>query len=669
MIFAIFTLLSALSISIIAAYFSIIGLATIFPGSIEAVIAMGAALEIGKIVAAIWLHKNWKSAPTTLKIYLFSAIVVLMGITSMGIFGFLSKSHIEHEQNSIKSQALVEQVETKIERENEYIQRQKDLISQNKEKNQNLSDKSSENIELEQKKISQLTEQLEKDIDLDNKMLQPIQARINQLNEELNAVKNKSGGLFSNKKKEVQQKISDQASEREELSSKKKEIENRISKYRNETSNLVSEIRKRIQDYQTIGFEKPENVELKIEELNKNISDALNRIDDLERQKFDLDDGSRQLEAEVGPVKYVAELIADFTGMEFDMGKAVRIVIIILIFVFDPLAVLLVLAAHISLSKKFPKAMQDEAIAFEKIAELEAQQKILEKEQLDIEERKKDIEQEKKIIELQENQVQKYQEEISENKEVLRNLKLESQKELLKQEDTSAISAEIEQLIAQKENAEDEIKEIKIKKNKLLDRAEETIKSAKEIKAVLGDHNKHKETIAELKSEICINLEEFKKIKAQVQALESKNKSLINSEDNLKKEIESLNAIKNEKPNKELEAKISDLISQKNQLLEENINIKKSSRLIITKESLPNGKHSLTIPCAKGGSHVFTRPSTFTNVDIFKLIEISEEINKDTSNDESIKNNIFQSMVKSLIDPQLSNRDYNKSKPIYKYIS
>jgi len=102
MIFAIFTLLSALSISAIAAYFSIIGLATIFPGSIEAVIAMGAALEVGKIVAAIWLHKNWKSAPTTLKIYLFSAILVLMGITSMGIFGFLSKSHIEHEQNSVK---------------------------------------------------------------------------------------------------------------------------------------------------------------------------------------------------------------------------------------------------------------------------------------------------------------------------------------------------------------------------------------------------------------------------------------------------------------------------------------------------------------------------------------------------------------------------------------
>ena len=186
MIFAILTLVSALSISCIAAYFSIIGLATIFPGSIAAVIAMGSALEVGKIIAAIWLHKNWKSAPKTIKVYLFSAIVVLMGITSMGIFGFLSKSHIEHEQNSVKAQALVQQVETKISRQQDYITRQKELIAQNEDKNKNLSDKSSENIELEQKKISQLTDQLAKDISLDNKMLEPINARINELNQELN---------------------------------------------------------------------------------------------------------------------------------------------------------------------------------------------------------------------------------------------------------------------------------------------------------------------------------------------------------------------------------------------------------------------------------------------------------------------------------------------------
>ena len=663
MIFAIFTLLSALSISFIAAYFSIIGLATIFPGSIEAVIAMGAALEVGKIVAAIWLHKNWKSAPTTLKIYLFSAIIVLMGITSMGIFGFLSKSHIEHEQNSVKAQALVEQVDTKINREQEYIKRQKELIIQNQEKNQNLSDKSSENIELEQKKISQLTEQLEKDIEFDNKMLAPIQSSLNKLNEELNQIKNKPGGLFSNKKKDIENKIAEQSSEKKELALKKKNIEDRISKYRDSTSSLISEIRKRIQNYQTIGFEKPENVDKKIEELNKNITSSLDNIDELEKQKFDLDDGSRQLEAEVGPIKYVAEIIADFTGMKFDSGKAVRIVIVILIFVFDPLAVLLVLAAHISLSKKFPKAMQDESATFEKIIEIEAQQKLLEKESIDIQERKKDLEQENKILELQENQAKKYQKEILDNKETLRLLKLESQKEIIKKEDSSEIIKEIEELVKQKVTEQDEIKDIKIKKKKLLDRASETIKSAKEIKTVLGEHHSHKDKIKELKSQININSEQFISIKNQIDILIEENK-------HLKNENEQLNNREIPNPDIELENKISELVSQKNKILEENLKIKNQKTLLIKTETLPNGKFSLTVPSSRKGSDFYIKTSEFSKEEIEKFIEISFRIDEqDKLMTNKSRDAIFQSMSKALVNPQVSNREYNKIKPSYKYIT
>ena len=602
MIFAILTLISALSISCIAAYFSIIGLATIFPGSITAVIAMGSALEVGKIIAAIWLHKNWKSAPKMIKIYLFSAIVVLMGITSMGIFGFLSKSHIEHEQNSVRAQALVQQVETKISRQQDYISRQKELIAQNEDKNQNLSDKSSDNIELEQKKISQLTEQLEKDIALDSKMLEPIQARINQLNQELNEVKNGAGGLFSNKKKKIEDKVVEQAAEREELKGKKQEIELRISEYRNETSAIISDIRKRIQEYQTIGFEKPEDTELKIEELNNNISKALDIIDDLEREKFDLDDGSRQLEAEVGPIKYVAELIADFTGMQFDMGKAVRIVIIILIFVFDPLAILLVLAAHISLSKRFPKAMQDEVVVFEKSTEIELKIKELDRQQIDLEERQKDIDQENKILSLKEDQVQKYQEEVSVAKEDLRKIKIECQQEILKKEDSSIVSKEIEDLIRQKNIAENDVKEIKIKKAKLLEQLSNKSEEAK-----------------------------------------------INS-------------------NKELENKISELTAQKNQLLKENIEIKNRKISIITCSILPNGRYLLEVPCKHSGSHCFERLNNFTKEDIYKFSDISDKIDlADIGKDPSIKESIFNSMVKNLVDQHVDNRTYHNIRPKYKY--
>lgn len=703
MIFALLTLVSALSISVIAAYFSIIGLATIFPGSIEAVIAMGAALEIGKIVAAIWLHKNWKTAPTTLRIYLFGAIVVLMGITSMGIFGFLSKSHIEHEQHAEKAAALAAQVETKINREREYIARQKDLIQQSEDKNQNRSDKSAENIDLEQKKIDQLTTQLEKDIALDSSMLAPIQDRINQLNEELNAIQNKPGGLFSNKKKDVENKVTEQAAEREELAAKKKDIEGRISKYRNETSTLISDIRKRIQEYQNIGFDKPADTEEKTEKYNSNIAEAQEKIDALEVEKFDLDDGSRQLEAEVGPIKYVAELIADFTGMEFDIGKAVRMVIIILIFVFDPLAVLLVLAAHISLSKKFPKMMQDENLMIEKLAEIESQNKILEQEEHGLEERKKDVEQERKIIELHEAQTKKYQQEISENKDALRKLKLEAQKELLKQEDTSAITAELQELVNQKNIAEKEIKEIKITKDQLLSRAEETMQSAREIKQVLGNHKENKEKIEELKSEICINVEQFQILKTQMQALESANQDLdstsaelTNEKKNLEvktSQLESQNGELEDKnsdlellvaklesenqqlkdqpipdPNPELQKKIDELISQKNALLEENISIKSTKLFAVQIHSSDRKNYQLTVPSKISGNHIFNKEDDYSQDQIHMFTKLSEDMDTECeTRDKAELEAIYNKRITGLIDPKMSNRDYRKHRPNYTF--
>lgn len=662
MIFAISTLVSALSISIIAAYFSIIGLATIFPGSIEAVVAMGIALEVGKIIAAIWLHRNWKSAPKTLKAYLFSAILILMGITSMGIFGFLSKSHIEHEQDAEKAAALVTQVEAKIEREKEYIARQKELIEKNEYKNQNFSDKSSENINLEQNKIKQLTEQLEKDIALDQKMLEPVDQRIKQMNNEIEEIKNKSGGLFSSKKKDLERKTAEQSIERQELNSKKKLIESRISKYRDETSAIISDIRKRIQDYQNIGFEKPEDLEKKTEELNKNIAKARDTIDELEVKKFSLNDGSRQLEAEIGPVKYVAELIADLTGVEFDTGKAVRIVIIILIFVFDPLAILLVLAAHISLSKKFPKIELDEAALFLKIAEIEDQQKKLEDDELKIEERKKDLEQENKMLELQEGQVKKYKQEISENKETLRQLKLESCQEILKKENTSEITKEIEELARQKESASREIKEIKINKGKLLDKADRVVKSAKEIKSVIAAHDKNKEQIKDLKSEVCLSLNKITEIKAEINDLKLKNKNLENQ--NKKLLADSLT------PNKELESKIADLISQKNKILEENLNIKNKKSLLIKIETSEKGICSLEIPSSLGGTHKYIRQSKFDKDIINTLIGVSLEIDGEagTKSAGEIKE-IYESKRKKIIDAHLSNREYKKQNVSYEYIS
>jgi len=93
---AIFTFLNAILLSGVAAYYSVIGLASIFPGSFWPVVLMGSVLESAKLVTTSWLYRNWKTAPGILKWYLTSAVAILMLITSMGIFGYLSKAHLEH---------------------------------------------------------------------------------------------------------------------------------------------------------------------------------------------------------------------------------------------------------------------------------------------------------------------------------------------------------------------------------------------------------------------------------------------------------------------------------------------------------------------------------------------------------------------------------------------
>ena len=675
MIFAITTLISALSISLIAAYFSIIGLATIFPGSIYAVIAMGSVLEIGKIIASIWLHKNWKVAPRMIKIYLFFAILVLMGITSMGIFGFLSKSHIEHEQNAEKSKALVVQVENKIERKKDYIDRQKELIKQNEENSQNLGDKSSKNIKLEQEKIQQLTIQLDRDIEIDNKIISSLKERLAILDEDLNQIKNKSGGLFSSKKKDVEAKILDQKDERQSISEKMQEAESRISKHRDETSNLVSEIRKRIQEYQSIGFEDPSISVSKIENININIAKALEEIDQLEQEKFNYGDGTRQLEAEVGPVKYVAEVIADFTGAEFDLGKAVRIVIVILIFVFDPLAILLVLAAHISLSKRFPKSMIDEGMYLEKIAEMEIKEKEIESKEFELEERKKDIDEDRKIIKLHEEQIKLYKSEISKNKELARKTKTEIEKNIIEMEKNSPVKEELEKLIKQKKAQQDELKSLKTEKDHILCKIDKFDQDCKEIKSVFTNHDKNRKTLNQLKNELDNSLSKIEDLKNKTLALEQENKKLKENTLINKNLIEQIDALKSENQImktqlidlENLSNRINELKKEKQKLVEENNQSKEKNLLV--KSNLGNGSFSVQVSSELGGIHQFSKIGDFSKAEMLNCQAISYEIDEICPERKGpLLLKVFQANIKKYLDERLDNREYKKSKPEYIFI-
>ena len=114
MFIAILTLLSALSISAVAIYYSIAGLAAIFAGAAIPIMIMGSVLEVGKLITASWLYQYWKVAPRFLKYYLSIAVIVLMFITSMGIFGYLSKAHVEQTSKSTNQIQEISRIENEV---------------------------------------------------------------------------------------------------------------------------------------------------------------------------------------------------------------------------------------------------------------------------------------------------------------------------------------------------------------------------------------------------------------------------------------------------------------------------------------------------------------------------------------------------------------------------
>ena len=245
MFLSLLTFISAISISVIAAGYSIIGLATLFAGAFIPIVAMGSALEVGKLVAASWLYHNWRSnIPRLLKTYLFLAIIILIFITSMGIFGFLSKAHLDQVKPTSGNNIKIELIDNQIS--------QQELI-----------------ITRSQNTLDRLDKAL--DVYIDKEYV--------------------SRGLKERKKQKEERDL-----------------------------------------------------------LNLAIKNATDEIVKLTNEKASLKLEQDKIEAEVGPIKYIAEMIYGDQAKEM-FDHAVRIVILVLIFVFDPLAVLLLIAANISLNQ------------------------------------------------------------------------------------------------------------------------------------------------------------------------------------------------------------------------------------------------------------------------------------------------------------------------------
>ncbi|MBN86601.1 MAG: hypothetical protein CL885_03675 [Dehalococcoidia bacterium] len=340
-------LLSALSISFVAAYFSIVGLTAMFPAAFWSIVIMGSVLEVAKLVSASWLHHNWKICPRSLKIYLTTAVVVLVFITSMGIFGYLSKSYITHQTVAEETKIILSQLDDKIQREQDYIQRQNEYLEDlDKQKNTSTTN-IVYNIELEQKKIDDLYSSLDKNLKIDNDEITRLNSRLKVLDEEVALLNAQSGGLFSSKKKKLEELTAKQKLERDEIKSKLTSAESRINKARGDTESQVKLIRAKIDERQndTVG---KEDLSLKKEEYNQNIQGSYAKIEAMEAEKFTHKNSQLEIEAEVGPVKYVAELLEDLGAQSIALAEAIRIIIVILIFVFDPLAVVMLLAANMS---------------------------------------------------------------------------------------------------------------------------------------------------------------------------------------------------------------------------------------------------------------------------------------------------------------------------------
>ena len=320
MFIAILTLLSALSISGVAIFYSVIGLATIFPGAFWPVVIMGSVLEVGKLITASWLYRQWRFTPFLLKTYLTIAVVLLSIITSMGIFGFLSKAHLEQ---NLASDTLVQRVDIindKIESQKIYIERQKAVI-----------DRAEKSIDREGKDFTQ-------DIQVQENIINSAYARLEVLDNDVKAYTDQGRGFFKgdNIKRGVELRTQ-QKPERDKLNAEIKEAKTLIQKYRDQSR------------------QGGDNNKAIIEDAEDNIIASQNTIDDLIIDRQPLEKKLINLEAEVGPVKYIAALAVDW-GMteEVNLSKAVRWVILLIIVVFDPLAVLLLIAANQSFARRFP---------------------------------------------------------------------------------------------------------------------------------------------------------------------------------------------------------------------------------------------------------------------------------------------------------------------------
>ena len=306
--------LSALVVASCAAFFSVRGIGLLFSGSMMAVVIMAAGLEFGKLVAASYLYRYWKKTTFLLKTYLMAAVILLIGITSLGVFGFLSDAF---EKTKIQV-ALYETKIAQVEENNIYVN---DQIEQVKSSAETVDEKADNAVD-DFKKIYDdfiVGQKERRDLLLD---------RRKELDGEVSALESQPGGLFSSKKKKLEALRAVQAEERESITAQLKEIE---TQNKTEYDSFL----------QKVDSYKEKTAEVDIQADLDSFYQTLEKNND----KI-IEFKSAIANTDIGSFKFIAR------AFDLNLDVVVKYFMLIIVIVFDPLSVCLVLAYNVALKRR-----------------------------------------------------------------------------------------------------------------------------------------------------------------------------------------------------------------------------------------------------------------------------------------------------------------------------
>ena len=348
-------LVTSVGIAGIAAYFSVLGLATIFAGAFMGIVIMAGALEFGKIVTAAYLHLFWERLNYQ-KWLMALMVFVLMLITSLGIFGYLSKAHSEQTGDTAQAQSIVSRIDSEIAREENKIATYEERIGTLGVAKIDVSGSISQQEVIR----DGAWDRVQGDIDYAQGQIESLRTQLTTLDSAVNDLREKGvevittdeGGVFQGAETEtidyVEQAnvlFDQQKEQRDQIRLDIDKQQGNIDRYRQQAQDTINGANAEIKRLQQASTGDADEIIEKTDEYNLLIDQTYDTIDELKLEKFDSEQIILTLEREVGPIKYIAEVIYGQEESVKYLDNAVRWVIYMLIFVFDPLAVLLLISS------------------------------------------------------------------------------------------------------------------------------------------------------------------------------------------------------------------------------------------------------------------------------------------------------------------------------------